>query len=279
MQAKAQDHVAQLEKKAKDIRKSLITTFYKGHGGHFGGCLSVIDVLTALYFHALNYDPSDPKKPDRDRFVLSKGHASVAFDCVLAEAGYYPKEWLDTYNTMDSPISQHPDMHKTPGVEMSTGSLGHGIGIALGMALAARRDNREHRVFCLIGDGESHEGTVWEAAMAAAHYKLDNLVVITDRNMLCMDGPTELIMNPEPLAEKWRAFGWSVREIDGHDMQEIMTALEALPFEQDKPSQIIAHTTKGKGLWIAEGVTEWHYGSLSTEDMQRAIAELGEEQP
>lgn len=278
MQTNSPDHIAQLDEKAKEIRKSLISVFYKGRGGHFGGCLSVIDVLAALYFHTLNYDPSDPKKPDRDRFVLSKGHASVALACTLAEAGFFPKEWLDTYNTMDSPITQHPDMHITPGVEASTGSLGHGIGIALGMALAAKKDDKRHRVFCLIGDGESHEGTVWEAAMSAAHYGLDNLVVITDRNRLCMDGLTENIMNLEPLADKWRAFGWSVREIDGHSMKDIVAALDDVPFERGKPSQIITRTIKGKGLWLAEGVTEWHYGSLSTEDMQQAMAELDGEQ-
>jgi transketolase len=236
----------------------------------------VVDVLAALYFHALRYDPKSPRSPDRDRFVLSKGHAAVSLACTLAEAGFFPKEWLKTYTTLDAPVTQHPDMHRTPGVEVSTGSLGHGIGVALGMALAAKKDSKPHRVFCLIGDGESHEGSVWEAAMAASHYGLDNFVVITDRNQLSMDGPTCEIMRLEPLADKWRAFGWGVRVVDGHDMRQVVAALDELPFESGRPSQIIACTVKGKGLWLAEGVTEWHYGSLSTADMQRAISEIQE---
>ncbi len=175
---------------------------------------------------------------------------------------------------MDSPISQHPDMRRTPGVEISTGSLGHGILVALGMALAAKLDGKAHRVFCLIGDGESNEGSVWEAALVAAHHGLDNLVVITDRNELSMDGPTCSVMEIEPLAAKWKGFRWGVRDIDGHNMAEIVAALDALPFEPGKPSQIIAHTIKGKGLWLAEGVTAWHYGSLSAPDMERALREL-----
>lgn len=278
MQKKKCNDVATLEKTAREVRKALITTFYEGQGGHFGGCLSPIDILVALYFHSMNYDASHPKDPRRDRFVLSKGHASVALDCTLAEAGFFPKELLRTYNTLDSPITQHPDMHRTPGVEASTGSLGHGIGIAVGMALAAKLDEKKHRVFCLIGDGESHEGTVWEAAMAAAHYHLDNLVVITDRNGLCMDGPTESVMALDPLAEKWRAFGWIVREVNGHAMSELMTALDSVPFQTGSPSQVIAHTVKGKGLRLAEGVTAWHYGSLSADDVKRAISELDEAQ-
>lgn len=276
MQNRKCNDVASLEKTAREVRKALITTFYEGRGGHFGGCLSVIDALVVLYFHTMNYDPSAPRDPSRDRFVLSKGHASVALDCTLAEAGFFPKDLLHTYNTLDSPISQHPDMHRTPGVEASTGSLGHGLCIAVGMALAAKLDKKNHRVFCLIGDGESHEGTVWEAAMAAAHYRLDNLVVITDRNSLCMDGPTESVMALEPLADKWRAFGWSVREADGHNISDLVLALDAVPYQEGKPSQIIAHTVKGKGLGLAEGVTAWHYGSLSTEDMKIALQKLEE---
>ncbi|MGD2146159.1 MAG: transketolase [Anaerolineae bacterium] len=268
------EHIDSLEKRAASIRADLIRTFYQGGGGHFGGCLSAIDILTALYFHAMQYDAADPKDPDRDRFVLSKGHASVAHDCTLCAAGFFPREWLETYATLDAPISTHPDMHRTPGVEMSTGSLGHGISVALGMAIAAKRDQKEHRIYCLIGDGESHEGSVWEAAMAAAHHGLDNLIVITDRNQLSMDGPTCEVMTLEPLAEKWRAFGWGVREIDGHQMGEIVAALDDVPFEGGRPSQIIARTVKAKGLELAEGVTAWHYGSLSTEDMEAAIAAL-----
>lgn len=265
------DRIAFLEGKAIDIRKSLITTFYEGGGGHFGGCLSPIDIFTALYFHIMKVDPGEPRAPTRDRFILSKGHANVGLVCTLCAAGFFPPDLLATYNQMDSPVSMHPDMHLTPGIEMSTGSLGHGIGVAVGMALAAKRDRKPHRVFCLIGDGETHEGSVWEAAMAAAHYRLDNLVVITDRNHLSMDGPTRNVLELEPLAEKWTAFGWAVRCIDGHRMEEIVRTLEAIPFEAGQPSQIIASTVKGKGLPLAEGKSEWHYGSLGTEDWQQAI--------
>ena len=257
--------LAGLERRATAIRRHLIRTFYKGGGGHYGGCLSPIEILTVLYFHAMRYDPANPKDPERDRFILSKGHASVALDCTLAEAGFFPVQWLEKYMTPDSPITTHPDMHRTPGVEMSSGSLGHGIGVALGMALAARMDGKRYRVFTLIGDGESDEGTVWEAAMAAAHHKLDNLIAITDRNHLSMDGPTAQVMDLEPLAEKWRAFGWGVREVDGHSLRQLADAFDAAPFQAGRPSMIIAHTVKGKGLPWAEGRTEWHYGVLTTE--------------
>lgn len=274
MDTAVSERIQFLEAQARTIRKLVITTFYEGKGGHFGGCLSVVDLLAALYCDVLRLDPRRPRWSERDRFILSKGHASVALGCTLAHAGFFPLEWLKSYTTMDSPISQHPDMRRTPGVEISTGSLGHGIAIALGMALAAKLDRKTHRVFCLVGDGESNEGSVWEVAMAAAHFGLDNLIVVTDRNGLSMDGPTCDVMELEPLAAKWEAFGWSVREIDGHDMTAIVEACDVLPFEVGKPSQIIANTVKGKGLWLAEGVTAWHYGSLSTDDMQRALREL-----
>jgi transketolase len=263
-----QAEIARLEEQAGRLRRHLICTFHAGGGGHYGGCLSILEILTALYYHAMRYDPTNPKDPDRDRFVLSKGHASVALDCALAEAGFFPVEWLDRYLAPDSPITTHPDMHRTPGVEMSSGSLGHGISVALGMALAAKMDGKDYRVFTVIGDGESHEGTVWEAAMAAAHHKLDNLIAVTDRNRLSMDGPTVEVMGLEPLAEKWRAFGWAVREVDGHDVGQLAQALDGVPFEVGKPSMVIAETVKAKGLPWGEGQTEWHYGKLTAEQFE-----------
>jgi transketolase len=268
--------VAGLRRTAIHVRRDLIQTFYDGGGGHFGGCLSAIDMLTALYFHTLRVDPQNPKHPDRDRFVLSKGHAGVALACTLAEAGFFPKDWLKTYGSLDSPIPTHPDMKRTPGVEMSTGSLGHGLAVAAGMALAAKMDGRAFRVYSLIGDGESHEGSIWEAAMAASHYGLDNLMVLTDYNGFSMDGPISEVMGLEPLVAKWQAFGWATREIDGHDMGQIVAALDAASFEPGKPSMIIAHTTKAKGLPMGENKTKWHWAVLGDEDYRIAMQLLNE---
>ncbi|MFC2031270.1 transketolase [Chloroflexota bacterium] len=266
--------IGELTRTAIRVRRCLIQTFYEGGGGHFGGCLSAIDALTALYFRTLRVDPKDPSNPDRDRFVLSKGHAGVALECTLAEAGFFPKEWLKTYGSLDSPIPTHPDMKVTPGVDMSTGSLGHGMAVAAGMALAAKGDGRDFRVFTLIGDGESHEGSIWEAAMAAAHYGLDNLTAITDYNGMSMDGPVCDVMGLEPLAEKWRSFGWATREIDGHDMAQIVAALDDVPFETGRPSMIVAHTVKAKGLPMGEGITKWHWAALGADDYQIAMGQL-----
>ncbi len=268
--------IDELKLKAIDVRRSLIQTFYEGGGGHFGGCLSPIELLTALYFHTLRVDPDAPDAPDRDRFVLSKGHAGVALACTLAEAGFFPKEWLKTYGSLDSPIPTHPDMKVTPGVEVSTGSLGHGLAIGAGMALIAKTDGRDFRTFVLIGDGESHEGSIWEAGMAAAHHKLDNLVAITDYNHMSMDGPISDVMGLEPLTAKWASFGWSVREIDGHDMTQIVAALDDVPFEPDRPSMIIAHTTKAKGLPMGENNYKWHWAALGDKDYEIVMEQLEE---
>ncbi len=266
--------VTGLQLAAIRVRRSLAQTFYEGGGGHFGGCMSAVDVLTAVYFHTLRIDPAHPKDPHRDRFVLSKGHAGVALECTLAEAGFFPKEWLKTYGHLDSPIATHPDMKRTPGVEMSTGSLGHGLAVAAGMALAAKTDESGVRVYSLIGDGESHEGSIWEAAMAAAHYRLDNLTAICDYNGFSMDGPIEKVMGLEPLAAKWEAFGWAVREIDGHDMGQIVAALDAAPFVETKPSMIIAHTVKAKGIPMGENNYKWHWATLGAEDYATVMREL-----
>ena len=266
--------VTALQRTAINVRRSVIRTFYEGGGGHFGGCLSAVDLLTGLYFRRMRVDPANPKAPERDRFVLSKGHAGVALECTLAEAGFFPKEWLKTYGSLDSAIPTHPDMKVTPGVDMSTGSLGHGLAVAAGMALAAKADGRGFHVYSLIGDGESHEGSIWEAAMAASHYGLDNLTAITDYNGMSMDGPICDVMGLEPLAAKWGSFGWATREIDGHDMAQITAALDDVPFEGGRPSMIIAHTVKAKGLPMGENNTKWHWAALGSEDYQIAMSEL-----
>jgi transketolase len=266
-----------LRRQARNIRKGVMTTLQAAGSGHVGGSLSCVDVMTALYFHAMKVDPKNPLWPDRDRFVLSKGHASAALCPVLAELGFFPKELLGTFNRLDSPFSMHPDMLKIPGADMSTGSLGHGLPIALGMALSARIQKKGYKTYCLLGDGELAEGSVWEAAMAAAHFKADNLLAFVDRNRLQVDSFTENVMEIEPLADKWRAFGWSVKEIDGHDMEAVVDAIEAFPFEKGKPSVIIANTVKGKGLPFAENQVGFHYHDVDEEMVKQAVAILDAE--
>ena len=262
-----------LTKKAYEIRKIIVETAQKTGGAHYGGAMSCVDILTCLYFKILRIDPKNPSWDERDRFILSAGHKNAALAPILAERGYFPKELLDTFNQLGSSLGIHP-YTTTPGVELSTGSLGHGLSCGVGMALAAKLKKMDFRVFVLMGDGEVMEGTVWEAAMAASHYKLDNIIGIIDRNKLSMDGPTEEIMGLEPLAGKWKEFGWSVREIDGHNMREILDTFKAIPFVKGKPSMIIANTVKGKGISFIENKYEWHYGLLSSEEEKKAIEEL-----
>jgi transketolase len=269
-----QETLAMLRRQARVIRQQVMTTLLAAGSGHVGGSLSVVDILTALYFHIMRVDPKNPKWPDRDRFVLSKGHASAALCPTLAEKGFFPKELLDTFNQLDSPFSMHPDMLKIPGADVSTGSLGHGLSIAVGMALAARIQRSDRRTYALLSDGEMAEGSTWEAAMAAAYFKVDNLLAIVDRNRLQVDGFTSDIMDTEPLAEKWRAFGWAVREIDGHDMGAVVDSIAALPFEAGKPSVIIAHTIKGKGLPFAEDQVGFHYHDVDEEMVKESLAIL-----
>ena len=263
-----------LRRQARIIRQRVMTTLLAAGRGHVGGSLSSVDILTALYFHVMRVDPENPRWPGRDRFVLSKGHASAALCPVLAERGFFSRELLDTFNQLDSPFSMHPDMLKIPGADMSTGSLGHGLSRGLGMALAARLQKDDRNTFVLLGDGELAEGSVWEAAMAAAHFKVDNLLAVVDRNRLQVDDFTDRVMELEPIADKWRAFGWSVREIDGHDMAEVVDAITAFPFERGKPSVIIAHTIKGKGLPFAENRVDFHYHEVDKEMVEEALAIL-----
>lgn len=261
--------VAQLRLTAAELRKGLVelTIASGGIGGHVGGSLSIMDVLAALYFRQLNIDPANPCWEERDRFILSKGHAAMGLYVVLARAGYFPmEELLQTYNQLDSRFGKHCDMHKTPGVDANAGSLGHGLSLGIGLAMAARYRGLKHRVYVMMGDGEQMEGSVWEAAMAGPHFKLGNLIAIVDRNKFCIDGATEDIMPIEPLAAKWRDFGWNVIEIDGHDMSQIVETLDNLPPVDSKtPTAIISQTIKGRGVSLWEGDCWYHYGDLVDE--------------
>ncbi len=263
-----------LRLRAHAFRKTILEMITRAGSGHPGGSLSVIDLLTALYFRHLRHDPGNPAWPDRDRVVLSKGHACPAWYVVLAECGYFDPSHLWTLRQLGSLLQGHPDMTRTPGVEISTGSLGMGLSAASGMALAGKRDGRPYRVFAVLGDGECQEGSVWEAAMFAAHYGLDNLTAIVDRNGLQQTGRTEERLRLDPLADKWRAFNWEVQEIDGHDMGAIVCALEAAATLAGRPHAIVARTVKGKGVSFAEGVAGYHGKALTQDELARALAEL-----
>lgn len=267
--------VEKLERKARELRKTILRMITLAGSGHPGGSLSSIDLLVALYYHHLRHNPKDPKWPDRDRFVLSKGHGCPALYAVLADCGYFGEEHLWTLRKVGSILQGHPDMTRTPGVEISTGSLGMGFSAAIGMALAGRLSGRPYRVYALLGDGECQEGAVWEGAMFAAHYGLDNLTAIVDRNGLQQTGRTEERIRLEPLAAKWEAFGWRVLEIDGHSFPQILTALEEAKGTRGRPTVIIAHTIKGKGVSFLEGVVGFHGKATTPEELERALAELG----
>ena len=270
------DLIASLEDKAREMRKDIVIMVGAAQSGHPGGSLSAADIVAALYFHVMRYDVNNPKWPDRDRFVLSKGHASPVLYAALAEAGFYPKEEIITFRNINTRLQGHPDMKKLPGVDFTTGSLGQGLSAANGMALAGKLDKKDYRVFCMIGDGESEEGQVWEAAMAASHYGLDNLTAITDFNGLQIDGLNCEVMTVTPLPEKWRAFGWNVIEIDGHDFPQILDALSLERKVEGKPTMIIAHTIKGKGVGFMEGLCDWHGKAPSEEQVKQALKELGD---
>jgi len=266
--------IEQLKTKAREIRRHIIRMLGEAGSGHPGGSLSSADIVTALYFHEMRLRPEEPHWPDRDRFVLSKGHAAPVLYAILAERGYFPVEELLTLRKLGSRLQGHPDMKKLPGVEMSTGSLGQGLAAANGMALAARLDRRGYRVYALLGDGELQEGMVWEAAMAAAHYKLDNLAAFVDHNGLQIDGPVAEVMSPEPVADKWRAFGWHTLCIDGHDPGQILDALAEARTVKSRPTMIVAETMKGKGCSFMEGKVDWHGTAPKPEEMEKALAEL-----
>ncbi|BCS80576.1 transketolase [Anaerocellum diazotrophicum] len=264
----------ELKKIATEIRKSIIIQTASAGSGHPGGSLSGVEILTYLYFVEMNIDPKNPKDPDRDRFVLSKGHASPLLYAVLAEKGFISKDELTGFRQIYSNLQGHPDMKKVSGVEMSTGSLGQGLSVANGMALAAKLDGKNYRVYVLIGDGEIQEGQIWEAAMTAAHYKLDNLTAFLDHNGLQIDGKITEVMSPEPVEEKFKAFGWHVIKIDGHDFNQIEKAVNEAKTIKGKPTIIIAETVKGKGVSFMENEAGWHGTAPNKEQAQKALDEL-----
>lgn len=269
-----EEKIKELEAKALKVRRHIIEMVYIAGSGHPGGSLSATDIIIALYFHIMRHDPKNPKWEDRDRFVLSKGHAAPALYATLAEAGYFPTEQLITLRKLGSPLQGHPDMRRVLGVEMSTGSLGQGLSVGNGIALASRLDKKDYRVFVLLGDGETDSGQIWEASMSAVHYKLDNVFAFLDRNGLQIDGPTEKIMRLEPLKEKWKAFGWHVIEINGHNMKEIIKAVEEGEKIKEKPKMIIANTIKGKGVSFMENSLYFHGKAPNKEQYEKAIKEL-----
>ncbi|HTP66996.1 MAG TPA: transketolase [Geobacteraceae bacterium] len=267
--------IADLEETARKLRVSIIRTLHKSQSGHTGGSLSAIDMITALYFCRMRHDPANPAWPERDRFVLCKGHAAPAQYVALAETGYFPKEDLMMLRRLGSHLQGHPDSKSTPGVEVCTGSLGQGLSMANGMALALRLDGSKSRVYALLGDGELQEGQVWEAAMASAHYKIDNLCALVDANALQIDGEVARVMNVAPIADKFRAFGWHALEIDGHDMGAIIAALEKAGTVKGMPTVIVASTVKGKGVSFFENKASYHGVPPSDEELPRALECLG----
>ncbi|MFH5182642.1 transketolase [Paenibacillus sp. TAB 01] len=267
---------AELRQKAAQIRMDLLRMIHGAKTGHTGSSLSNADILTTLYYDVMRVDPARPKWAERDRFIASKGHAVESLYCILADKGFFPKEELATFSQFGSRLIGHPN-NKVPGVEMNTGALGHGLSVAVGMGLAAKLDGRDYRVFTLMGDGEQAEGSIWEAAMAAAHYKLDNVVGIIDRNRLQISGGTEEVMGLEPLEDKWSSFGWHVVGVNGNNVQELSRVLKAAPALPGKPTLVMAYTTKGKGVSFAEDVPHWHHHVPSDEELAQALEELAKE--
>lgn len=264
-----------LIKKAREVRVEILEMLTAAGSGHTGGSLSAADIVTALYFHKLRHRPEDPDWRERDRFILSKGHAAPLLYAVLALSGYFDKGLLKTLRRIDSPLQGHPSSRMLKGVEISTGSLGQGLSIASGIALGLRMEGLDSRVYCLLGDGEIQEGQVWEAAMTAGHYRLDNLCAIIDNNGLQIDGFCCDVMRIEPLADKWHAFGWHVIEIDGHDMEQILRAFDQAESTKGLPTMIIARTVKGKGVSIFEGKARYHGIAPTKEELELALKELG----
>ncbi|MCX7796591.1 MAG: transketolase [bacterium] len=267
------EDIRYLENKAREIRRTIVEMIYKARSGHIGGSLSSVDILVALYYKVLKINPKNPNWPDRDRFILSKGHSVEGYYAILADLGFIEKKELETYCKFNSRLTGHPTV-KLPGVEANTGSLGHGLSIGVGMALAGKMDAKEYKVYVLMGDGEQAEGSIWEAGMSASHYRLDNLVGIIDRNRLQIGGSTESVMSLEDLSDKWKAFGWSVVETDGHNIKELLDVLENIPITPGKPTLIIAHTVKGKGVSFIENKAEWHHRIPTDEEFAKMMEEL-----
>ena len=268
--------IKKLNLKAVRVRKQIIEMLYHAKSGHPGGSLSATDAIVALYFHHMRHNPKNPGDPDRDRFILSKGHAAPALYAVLAESGYFSKKELLTLRQVGSILQGHPANTRTPGVEVSTGSLGQGLSFGIGVALAGKLDKKNYNVYVLIGDGESEEGQVWEAAASASHHKLDNLTALLDRNMLQIDGCTEDIVGLESTKERWAAFGWNIIEIDGHDMKQILDALHEADSYKGKPTMIIMRTVKGRGVSFMENNVDFHGVAPNEEEYKQAMKELDE---
>ncbi|ADG80522.1 Transketolase domain protein OS=Tsukamurella paurometabola (strain ATCC 8368 / DSM / CCUG 35730/ CIP 100753 / JCM 10117 / KCTC 9821 / NBRC 16120 / NCIMB 702349 / NCTC 13040) OX=521096 GN=Tpau_3950 PE=4 SV=1 [Tsukamurella paurometabola] len=264
-----------LEDRAKFVRLETVRLSRIAGAGHYTSSFSAAELFAALYYSVMNYLAAEPKWADRDRFVLSKGHAAIGLYPVLADVGFFPESALDDYTRLGSPFGDHPDMKKIPGIDFSSGSLGHGLSIAVGMALAGRVGARPYRTFCMLGDGELHEGQVWEAANAAGHYRLGKLVAIVDRNRLCIDGFTDDVMSVEPIEDRFAAFGWQAHRVDGHDVGALLDLFDALPDDPDGPPQVIvADTVKGRGVKLMEYNPDWHVGNLVGTDYDDVIAEL-----
>lgn len=255
----------QLHQKARTLRHLLVDTTYWAGSAHIGGGMSMLDVATVIYHKYMNFDPANPNDESRDRFVLSKGHAGVAHAVLLADLGCFPQDWLKEFNLTGSPLGIHLDRNKVPGVDVSTGSLGHGLPIALGLGLGARLQKKSWKIYCVLGDGEMNEGSIWEALMAQAHYKATNVIPVIDRNRCMIDGNTETIMGLNPLEEKLAAFGFEVLSIDGHDLYQICDAIETAHAATEKPVCIVANTTKGKGVDFMEDDYTWHYGGIDSD--------------
>lgn len=268
--------IEELKKVALEMRKDIIVMIGKAASGHPGSSLSAIDIISALFFNVMRHNPQDPHWADRDRFVLSKGHAAPALYAAYARAGYFPHDWIYTLRKLGSPLQGHPDRRKLDFVEASTGSLGQGLSMALGIALAAKLDKKDYRTYCMIGDGESNEGQIWEAAMFASHHDMDNITVILDYNKFQLDGAVADILDMEPMGKKWEAFGWHTQEVDGHDMNQILESLEKAQQIKHKPTIIIAHTVKGKGVSFMEHNNHFHGVAPTPDEMRKALLELGE---
>lgn len=268
------ENIQDLEKMAKEIRKGILEEVYNAQSGHPGGSLSIADILTVLYFNQLKIDEKNPEWSERDRCILSKGHCSPALYSCLAHRGFFSVEDLKTFRNINSYLQGHPDMKKIPGVDMTTGSLGQGLSAAVGMAISGKMDKKDYKVYCILGDGEIEEGQIWEAAMSANKYKLDNLCVIVDNNNLQIDGTIEEVMSPYPIDEKFRSFGFEIIKIDGHNIQEIIDAFEVAKNIKDKPVCIIAKTVKGKGISFMENQVGWHGKAPNEEQYKLAVEEL-----
>lgn len=270
-----QNEIKQLQLQAEKIRKRVVEIVYSSKSGHIGGALSSVEIETALYFNIMNIDPKNPKKEDRDRFILSKGHSVETLYSVLAASGFIEDELLDTYGRYGTILAGHPT-RKVPGVELNSGALGHGLSFGVGLSIAAKMDQKAYKTYVLMGDGEQGEGSIYEAAMAANHYKLDNLVAIIDRNQLQISGRTEDVMALEPIRQRWESMGWEVFDVDGNDVGALVNTFKSLDSDSLKPKLIIAHTTKGCGISFMEKITKWHHGVPNEEQFNEAIGEINQ---